>query len=197
MTYRQSAVTWNEPKLLISLIIPAYSCQKTIVLSEQAVMLYSSVRILNLISQWSAIKRRKFCASWTNSDSFTVDNPSFTTLLLLNSMMAPWKAMSEWTLSNPSAQTPNSLPDTAVNAWRSFAYGNEEDDPKRIKGFLLLEHADTDTALQLWLMLMPLITWMDQKRWLFIKFGLPSGHEPTGYMLNFKGWCHCMLQAAD
>lgn len=185
---------WNEPKLLISLM---YSCQKkkkTIVLSEQAVMLYSSFRSLNLISQWSAIKRRKFCARWTNSDSFTADNPSFTTLLLLNSMMASWKAVSEWTLSNPSAQTPNSLPDPAVSAWPSSAYGNEDDDPKRMKGFLLPEHADTDTATQLWLVLMPPITWMDQKRWLFIKFGRPSGHEPTGYMLN--GECCLSLSCA-
>lgn len=42
---------------------------------------------------------------------------------------------------------PNSLPDPAVNARRLFAYGNEEDDPKGIKGFLLQEHADTDTSV--------------------------------------------------
>lgn len=138
MTHRQSVVTWNEPKWLISLIIPAHSCQKTIVLSELA--LDSSFRILNLISQWRAIKGRNFCVSWSNSDSFTADSPSFT-MLLLNSMMAAWKAVSKWTLSNPSAQTPNSLPDPAVNAWRSFAYVNEENDPKGIKGFFLLEHA--------------------------------------------------------
>lgn len=41
----------------------------------------------------------------------------------------------------------DSLPDPAVNARRLFAYGNEEDGPKGIKGFLLQEHADTDTSV--------------------------------------------------
>lgn len=197
MTHRQSTVTWKEPQLLISWMTPAYSCQKTIVPSEQAVMLYSSARILNLISQWSAIKRRKFCASWTNSDSFTVDNPSFTTLLLLNWMMAPWKAVSEWTLSNPSAQTPNSLPNPAVNAWPPFAYGNEEEDPKRIKGFLLLEHADTDTALQLWLMLMPRITCMDQTDGSLFSLDFPRDLSPQAACWISKDGRHYVLQAAD
>lgn len=41
----------------------------------------------------------------------------------------------------------DSIPDPAVNARHLFAYGNEEDGPKGIKGLLLRVHADTDTSV--------------------------------------------------
>lgn len=77
-------------------------------------------------------KKKEVLCEPNQSDSFAVDNPSFSTLLLLNSMTASWKAVSERTLSNPSAQTLNSLAGPAVNAWRPLAYASEDGDPTQI-----------------------------------------------------------------
>lgn len=76
-------------------------------------------------------------------DAFIVDNPPITPPLLLNSGRPGEPSVEE---RRPTHQ-PNSLPDPAVNARCSFAYVNEQDDPKGIKGFLLQEHADTGTSV--------------------------------------------------
>lgn len=41
---------------------------------------------------------------------------------------------------------PSSLP-TQLSTHGACLHGNEEDDPKGIEGFLLQEHADTDTSV--------------------------------------------------
>lgn len=107
--------------------------------------------------------------------------------------------MSEGTPSNPSAQTAELTTNPAVNAQCLFAYGNEEDDPKGIKGFLLQEHADTDTSVASLADARASNRMNGPNNMVFIGFGLLSGNEAALRPADqaFRDEARCFLREAD